>query len=252
LTSRDVVVRVLGENNITYTPFTPEEAQNRVKKTKYLKYGDENYSNIEKANLTKKNKSDEEKSITFMKKSSAKKNQYENMSDEEKEDFKTRVKNGISKKKEIFPKYDGKNNESLRIVSSRKNFLKYILGLKKDDNNNLYHMSDDLGYTTQGIGKLIKKFNLEEHVQYFNGKSFKEKILLEEINKMIPGVKFLKNKKFTVGNKKYELDLFNEESGIGIEFNGSYWHSDEIIADSKYHQEKSMRFLEKGIFIYHI
>jgi hypothetical protein len=38
---------------------------------------------------------------------------------------------------------------------------------------------------------------------------------------------------------------------IGIEFNGSYWHSEEYKSPA-YHQKKSLLAEDKGIFLYHI
>lgn len=48
-----------------------------------------------------------------------------------------------------------------------------------------------------------------------------------------------------------ELDIYLPEKRIGFEFNGLYWHS-ELYKESKYHQEKSSKFLEAGVKIYHI
>ena len=38
---------------------------------------------------------------------------------------------------------------------------------------------------------------------------------------------------------------------LGIEFNGSWWHSN-LYKETNYHQNKSLKAQEKGIFIYHI
>lgn len=56
-----------------------------------------------------------------------------------------------------------------------------------------------------------------------------------------------------VYNKKiipnYELDIFCPDLMIGIEINGSYWHSVEK-KGRNYHSEKTKAFLEKGIKVY--
>jgi hypothetical protein len=49
----------------------------------------------------------------------------------------------------------------------------------------------------------------------------------------------------------YEIDLYVEDLRIGVEFNGDYWHSEEHKTPD-YHQKKSLRARDKGIFIYHI
>lgn len=49
----------------------------------------------------------------------------------------------------------------------------------------------------------------------------------------------------------YEIDLYSKEHKIGIEYNGSYFHS-EYEKDKNYHKTKSVLAEEKGVFIYHI
>ena len=49
----------------------------------------------------------------------------------------------------------------------------------------------------------------------------------------------------------YEIDLYSKEHKIGIEYNGSYFHS-EYEKDKNYHKTKSALAEEKGVFIYHI
>lgn len=63
------------------------------------------------------------------------------------------------------------------------------------------------------------------------------------------GEKVLNNVKTLVTNQ--ELDIYLPERGIGIEFNGLYWHS-EIFKEELYHQKKTKAFLEKGVRLYHV
>lgn len=67
-----------------------------------------------------------------------------------------------------------------------------------------------------------------------------------ELQELFPT--FYKTKKII---HPYEIDLYNEEYKLGIEFNGSYWHS-EVHKDSLYHQNKSCLGESKGVFIYNI
>ena len=48
-----------------------------------------------------------------------------------------------------------------------------------------------------------------------------------------------------------EVDIFSENHGVGIEFDGLYWHS-ELFKDKKYHKEKTKRFKELGYKMIHI
>ena len=49
---------------------------------------------------------------------------------------------------------------------------------------------------------------------------------------------FVSNSRKVLSNGK-ELDFFDKERNIAIEFNGDYWHSDKF-KDKKYHLEKSL------------
>lgn len=50
----------------------------------------------------------------------------------------------------------------------------------------------------------------------------------------------------------YEIDLYNSEHKIGIEFNGDYWHSSAQNKEEFYHQKKSKRAEEVGVKLFHI
>ena len=51
--------------------------------------------------------------------------------------------------------------------------------------------------------------------------------------------------------KNSELDIYIDDKKIGFEFNGLYWHS-EIEKEEYYHINKTMKYLEKDVKIYHI
>jgi hypothetical protein len=44
-----------------------------------------------------------------------------------------------------------------------------------------------------------------------------------------------------------ELDIYLPDYNLAIEFNGTYWHSEEAGKDSHYHVNKTLRCLESGI-----
>ncbi len=69
----------------------------------------------------------------------------------------------------------------------------------------------------------------------------------EELQVLYP---FLKKHNRKLLNGK-EIDLYDEEKKIGIEFNGNYWHN-EYNKNKKYHQEKSLLAEKKGVFLFHI
>lgn len=62
---------------------------------------------------------------------------------------------------------------------------------------------------------------------------------------------------FTVHNTHsvippYEIDIYNPDRKIGVEFNGTFWHSDAHLKDKEYHFKKSEACSEKGVRLIHI
>ncbi len=49
-----------------------------------------------------------------------------------------------------------------------------------------------------------------------------------------------------------ELDIFIPSMNIAIEFNGLYWHSDQMISNENYHLDKTIGCQRKGIRLIHI
>jgi len=60
------------------------------------------------------------------------------------------------------------------------------------------------------------------------------------------------NFKSTHFGKKYQVDCYSESLKIGVEYNGLYWHSNEILKDRNYHLDKTKYFESKGIRVIHI
>jgi hypothetical protein len=53
-------------------------------------------------------------------------------------------------------------------------------------------------------------------------------------------------------NIPLELDLYLPDKSIAIEFNGLYWHNDEIQKDNNYHLYKTLECQNKGVRLVHI
>jgi len=50
----------------------------------------------------------------------------------------------------------------------------------------------------------------------------------------------------------YELDIYVPDEKLAIEYNGTYWHSEQFKSDSYYHQRKTLMCIDKGIRLIHI
>jgi hypothetical protein len=78
-------------------------------------------------------------------------------------------------------------------------------------------------------------------------KSIKEKELINWLKEL--DIYFIESDK-TILNPKH-LDIYMPSTNLAIEFNGLYWHSEKNV-DKKYHLDKSLKCLEKGIQLLHI
>lgn len=74
-----------------------------------------------------------------------------------------------------------------------------------------------------------------------------EKEIKEFIFKINPNIKIIE--RYRLGRK--EIDLYFPDFNLGIEFNGTYWHS-HLNKDKDYHKLKSEYFKTKNINIFHI
>ena len=113
----------------------------------------------------------------------------------------------------------------------------------------IHEVADDLNYSYSRMKNLIREFDLGKYLNLKPSISKYEKEIVEIFLQYIPNLKIQLNDQKILGGK--EIDIYLPEYNLGIEFNGSYWHSEEY-KDKKYHQEKSLLAEEKGIFIYHI
>ncbi len=135
---------------------------------------------------------------------------------------------------------------TLKIVSCEKCFKEYINNLD-ELNKNILYISNNLGYSLSRTGYYINLYNAKSLIHTMTHHSYYE----DEITKyMFSLVNYIEQ-----NNRKLiypqEIDLYISDFKLGIEFNGSYWHS-YLYKEIRYHQNKSLRALENGSFIYHI
>lgn len=130
------------------------------------------------------------------------------------------------------------SKETLQILQSPIKLTQFI------ENQNIKtwdEISKKLHIHKTTLTSYIKKYNMIEYIDKYTSP------YEIEINELYGNI-FKKTRDII---HPYEIDLYNEERKIGIEFNGNYWHS-EYKTHWKYHQEKSLLALSKGVFLYHI
>ena len=83
----------------------------------------------------------------------------------------------------------------------------------------------------------------------FVGTSILEKSIVSFINEIYDG-KIIENDRSILS--PLELDIVIPEKKIAIEFNGIYWHSEQMKNDQKYHLNKTLKCEEVGYKLIHI
>ena len=138
------------------------------------------------------------------------------------------------------------SDEALKIVSTKNTFVDYLQSLDKD-NRTIVNIAKDLGYSESRIGYFIKLYDCKELIKSMKYSSHFENEIIDMLN--IDKDCIYKSDRNVI--YPYEIDVYIPLYNLGIEFNGNYWHSD-IYKENDYHQQKSLKAQEKGIFIYHI
>ncbi len=92
------------------------------------------------------------------------------------------------------------------------------------------------------IEKFVKKYNISSH-------SSIEDIIYADISSIYFGPIYLNTRKII---HPYELDIYLPELNLAIEYNGTYWHSQEKGKSIDYHLIKSLLCREKNIRLIHI
>ncbi|AFR52383.1 homing endonuclease [Campylobacter phage CP30A] len=71
----------------------------------------------------------------------------------------------------------------------------------------------------------------------------------KEVKNILPKNVIVNNRTVLDGK---ELDFYLPEYNLAIECNGDYWHSKQMGKDKSYHLEKSLKCINKGIYLIHI
>ena len=151
----------------------------------------------------------------------------------------------LDKSKQTFLEHYGTTNisnshlskEVVDILGTKESFQKYIDTL---NNPTIDSIAKSLGVHYTAVQKRLRYLNMWDSVQHF------------ETQAEIDLKQYLGN--FKTSRKAippFEIDLYNDELKLGIEYNGVYWHCEEF-RDKHYHQNKSNLAKENGIFLYHI
>lgn len=134
----------------------------------------------------------------------------------------------------------------LAILESKEVMEEYLKGFEIAPTS--FELEQLLNTNRNVILKKIHKYELDSYVNIRPYYSQSEIELLEYI-KSITSKEIIRNDRSILKGK--ELDILIPELSIAIEFNGTYWHSDEI-KDKKYHQNKTLECAKAGIRLIHL
>jgi hypothetical protein len=249
------------------------ESIRKLKNTKKLKYGDENYTNSAKARQTNLQRYGYE--TTFERPEVQEKSKMTNLTRYGVEHTnslqwkKDKIRNTMlerygvttyTKSAEYLEKMHKTNRDKFGFdnVSQSHIPMEYVTIFNDPEKLRAFILdmpvktipliARELHYDVTGVYKQVYKFGLESLITWHESSGELE------IDALFP--QMFKKARGILDNM--EIDLYNEELKFGIEFNGDYWHSDHVLKphpgkDTKlYHQRKSLLAEEKGIFLYHI
>jgi len=255
-----------------------DNVKEKIKQTKFEKYGDENYNNLELGKQTKlENYGDE----NFNNRDKFKSTMFEkygdyvspNVSKTTKERIESgEIGFGSEKFKSWLDDQNVENVSQLESVKIKKRNLKlkstfeYTLERIKEYVEPLFdiHDFDGVGYYDTKYKFKCNKCESEFHDHLYSGNiprcetcfpkknysSVGEYDVLYFIKELIPDVEIRHKDKKTIGK---ELDIYIPSKNLAIEFNGIFWHSEKHGGKSKeYHLEKTNLCKEKGIKLIHI
>lgn len=138
----------------------------------------------------------------------------------------------------------GVSSESVEVLSCKENLLAYIAQFQ--DKKTYDEIGKMLGYSRSSIEKRAAEWDIQDCFSHNFYVSTPEREISDLLKSW--GIETHKEKKIFW---PMEIDIYSPEYKIGIEFNGDWYHRAERVGDL-YHQNKSLKAEEKGIFIYHI
>ena len=127
-----------------------------------------------------------------------------------------------------------RSDEQIKALQSQSN-IENFLGNKK---YTFHELADKLGISYEHlIVNVASKLDLSKFIISNSGKSNAETEIYNFLTSIIDKSKVNTHCREILNNK--EIDIYIPDKRIGIEFNGSYWHS-QLHKYPKYHQEKSI------------
>lgn len=153
-------------------------------------------------------------------------------------DIKAKRKQTFAAKKYSTPNY---SELYLQVATNREAFTTFICS------KTINQLMEDLGVSRDHIYYLLSKYQLiDSYKRDYSGTSQAE----QEIVDFIGADLCIRNDRTILAGR--EIDIYIPSRKLGVEYNGTHWHSTEIQADRNYHFDKSRLAEEAGVRLIHI
>lgn len=225
------------------SPLGNADIQNKSKKTIREKYGVDNVMRDENIKAKMKNSTKAMHGVEHALQSPEIKEKVKNTN---REKYNSDFFLGSKKYKQCMSEFKRDNPNQLRISDESYELLKdkdYMISTYRDIG--VYKLAELLNVSNTCIIGTLKRhgvnFNKEES-------SFELEIV-NTIKSFYDGEIIRSDRKILSGK---ELDIVIPEFNLAIECNGTYWHSEAMGKDSKYHLDKTKQTKQKGYNLLHI
>lgn len=147
-------------------------------------------------------------------------------------------------------RFSNERSEAQKQASSSEGNLYNFIVNNFNHKPTLIELANALGLSYSRTTSIIND-KLRGLIHYHPATSRTEKDIVTAVEEILSDSN--KNIKYNIRSViyPYELDIYIPELKIAIEFNGNYWHS-AYFKDDRYHQNKSLQCLDKGIRLVHI
>lgn len=108
-------------------------------------------------------------------------------------------------------------------------------------------IADEINTTPSTVWNYLELYGVEVSIHAADKVSFGEREICQYLDSL--EVEYLTSVRDVIS--PLELDIYVPDRKIAIEFNGIYWHTDRF-RDKKYHQNKALRCMERGIQLIHV
>lgn len=141
----------------------------------------------------------------------------------------------------------------IKILNTKKLLREYFDAYEKEFKNkpSLTEVAETFLVTREAIKRKLIEYELTDRIDDSSGSSVQEKKLYNHIRRLCDKYGYTIQKGNRAILEGMEIDIFIPELKLGIEFNGSYWHS-AIYKDKNYHYNKSYNCAKQGYRLIHI